>query len=741
MAAAPLGGAAGLGGGVVPAPFTASFATLFNDASTDPTAGDINIQQAPFVVNLVDQTDNVDSTTLKNRLAASGESDELMGVTISSGGKSRAYISPFRYGSTINNVAHQDMLLGFEGEVVGNNTVVSVIPPDVFHLPTNTIMVATVPTILAALAANPALPLMGPWANTDANVEGRKVRRVVPIPHFLVPNFLAKPDGITPQYFFLTLYPLIVGQNEVPNCQAIIEYFQVAMTATAAGPSWVDTARPVPPPRDEAILRRMNQKMDRLFPELRHNPRMGQNQIAQGLGLIAHQQYSHYEERKREREDEKRNPVERFFGEENMPSLCRLTQTLNERELSEACPVYPAVAKATKAQRQMVLQSFINKELVRRDERYLSVIVSPGILANWIGLSWHRTNSDSVDTGFLANLFLWGGTDVEQQQATNREAQMAMEGGIGLSPADAKEILKVKVNPPIGDKSLDNLKRLDVICSVVLPPEHTFGKFVKDHLKAMTGYWGQWEKVETENPANMGAKAIMHCQLISLRGDTFWKNQLHSNEAIVMPSPTDMIDTIENGGRWEPRLSTTFKQKVNYSSFCAGGASRGREWDDRSLPSLASTLMDSLSTLGNRSAASEYLASLGIDMASLSASGGGGTGGRSGGGRGGGGGDTDNPNENGNFNLPLFGTYKTRKVDGKIVKSKAVRDMIAAGELPSLPLSKVPRTEDPKTMCLAWHTKGMCYVGCPHNFDHIKYTVAEYAPLKAWCEEHYPKAT
>ena len=145
-----------------PAPFTASFATLFNDASTDPTDGDINIQQAPFVVNLVDQTDNVDSAILKNRLAASGESDELMGVTISSGGKSRAYISPFRYGSTINNVAHQDMLLGFEGEMVGNNTVVSVIPQDVFHLPTNTIMVATVPTILAALSGKSGPPADGP---------------------------------------------------------------------------------------------------------------------------------------------------------------------------------------------------------------------------------------------------------------------------------------------------------------------------------------------------------------------------------------------------------------------------------------------------------------------------------------------------------------------------------------------------------------------------------------------------
>jgi hypothetical protein len=140
-----------------------------------------------------------------------------------------------------------------------------VIPERVFNLPNATIHVSTVNTILAGLANNPDMPLVGPWTNTDADVEGVKVRRLVPIPHFLVTQFLAKPEGVTPQDFFLTLYPLIEAKNEVQNCQAIIQYFQVAMTATGAGPSWVDTSRPAPPPREETILRHLKAR-SRHFP-------------------------------------------------------------------------------------------------------------------------------------------------------------------------------------------------------------------------------------------------------------------------------------------------------------------------------------------------------------------------------------------------------------------------------------------------------------------------------------------
>lgn len=93
--------------------------------------------------------------------------------------------------------------------------------------------------------------------------------------------------------------------------------------------------------------------------------------------------------------------------------------------------------------------------------------------------------------------------------------------------------------------------------------------------------------------------------------------------------------------------------------------------------------------------------------------------------------------KNESFHHALFGEIKTRKVGGKIVRSRDVRDKIEAGELPPLPPSKA----DGKPMCLAWHTKGICNPDCPRAPDHkVEYTAEEYVPLCQWCDANYPKA-
>ena len=63
--------------------------------------------------------------------------------------------------------------------------------------------------------------------------------------------------------------------------------------------------------------------------------------------------------------------------------------------------------------------------------------------------------------------------------------------------------------------------------------------------------------------------------------------------------------------------------------------------------------------------------------------------------------------KNAGFAQTLFGEIQERMRKGKRIASRLVRDMITAGTLPPLPLSKV----DGKAMCLAWHTKGMCNPG------------------------------
>ena len=41
-------------------------------------------------------------------------------------------------------------------------------------------------------------------------------------------------------------------------------------------------------------------------------------------------------------------------------------------------------------------------------------------------------------------------------------------------------------------------------------------------------------------------------------------------------------------------------------------------------------------------------------------------------------------------------------------------------------------------MCLAYHTKGQCNVGCGRKADHVPYTNDEYAPLVTWCAANFP---
>ena len=102
-----------------------------------------------------------------------------------------------------------------------------------------------------------------------------------------------------------------------------------------------------------------------------------------------------------------------------------------------------------------------------------------------------------------------------------------------------------------------------------------------------------------------------------------------------------------------------------------------------------------------------------------------------------GGGNAKTPVKNPGFLQTLFGEIQERMRNGKRIASRAVRDMITAGTIPPLPLSKV----DGQPMCLAWHTKGMCNPGsCPRAADHVVYSVEEYAPLCGWCKTHYPKA-
>lgn len=110
-----------------------------------------------------------------------------------------------------------------------------------------------------------------------------------------------------------------------------------------------------------------------------------------------------------------------------------------------------------------------------------------GLLSNLLALQlqWHQVHEDSLATGLLANPFLFSNSDEELQQAANLCVQMLDSGGAAMSNADAAALLKMDVNLPTENKSINNVWRMDHLCSVLLPASHPFAKYIGHHLAGL----------------------------------------------------------------------------------------------------------------------------------------------------------------------------------------------------------------------------------------------------------------
>ena len=58
--------------------------------------------------------------------------------------------------------------------------------------------------------------------------------------------------------------------------------------------------------------------------------------------------------------------------------------------------------------------------------------------------------------------------------ALNLRAQFIHVGETSVSDADAQALLNVVANPPLVDESIDNLKRMDIVATVLFPEGHGF---------------------------------------------------------------------------------------------------------------------------------------------------------------------------------------------------------------------------------------------------------------------------
>ena len=158
----------------------------------------------------------------------------------------------------------------------------------------------------------------------------------------------------------------------------------------------------------------------------------------------------------------------------------------NESALVMALPIYQLLAKAKKANKLSILQDGIDAELLRRGNDVLSLEISAGVFENFTSMRWHRQNENSLTTGFFGNLFLFGNTNAEQKQLLNAQVSLAQSGDQSISHADAEKILKIPITTvPLNDDSYLNVKRADVLASILLPPGNPFRIYIAAHQKLL----------------------------------------------------------------------------------------------------------------------------------------------------------------------------------------------------------------------------------------------------------------
>ncbi len=61
-------------------------------------------------------------------------------------------------------------------------------------------------------------------------------------------------------------------------------------------------------------------------------------------------------------------------------------------------------------------------------------------------------------------------------------------GRATMSNTDVVALLKVDTNLPEENKSINNIRRMDVLGSILLPIGHLFQKYIKTHLKELKAY-------------------------------------------------------------------------------------------------------------------------------------------------------------------------------------------------------------------------------------------------------------
>ena len=538
-------------------------------------------------------------------------------------------------------------------------------------------------------AADLNLVLLGPYCADDADTFVQNVRRTCYVPPKYVPLFLTGP--LTPRQAWEIVQAQIVIDNNAVSCLALTNFIKATMTVSGdPDRPLVAVADPTVPLADDLLLSRRRKIIETDFPVLNINlAQLQQNEIAGQLGLLVNEtRVAREAETTRRALDKVKTPAQ-YLGDVNIVKLLRYCNLAAATNLP---PFWMQISRSSKSQHLSILQWEINRIKESINEPDLVFIATTPLLEAIKSLNWEMSSNDAVTSGL--NIFLLGEQAVEEAYTQQQMYELLHGDGANPTLKDAAALIKAKAATP---KHIYQFRhqavRFQIINKIILGQNHPLCTQLSvycNRFLAMEAILHTHQRQHLLLPTMLAKKLAVLCS-------NWYKSQHRTPAAIPPPNFSQVFDDIQNENHWQPILSSAFLQQLGLSAF----------QPNIETPLFLPAITPVLSPAAPRTPSNQPR-----PPATPSAS----TPGQS-------------RLNNTAFNTNLFGAFREAPTACRVIRSK-----IRSNEIPELPPSKVANAEP----CLAWHVKGTCNEACSRNADHVTYTAAEYAPLKAWCEEHFP---
>ena len=93
---------------------------------------------------------------------------------------------------------------------------------------------------------------------------------------------------------------------------------------------------------------------------------------------------------------------------------------------------------------------------------------------------------DGIENGL--NIFRLGNTDIKTSFQINNRLKLLLSVGMNLSLSDATKALKSKITLTVTNGSNRNVRRLHIMCRIILPLAHHLTAFLENHYRDMESF-------------------------------------------------------------------------------------------------------------------------------------------------------------------------------------------------------------------------------------------------------------